>query len=164
NYIDHQVFAKLKMLSIQPSELCTDQEFIRRAYLDVCGILPTAEETRVFLASTEKGKRARLIDRLLERPEYADFWTLKWCDVIRMQCAKCHNHPFEKWTQDDYFSMAAFFARVKHKKDPTEPGATPPNAGAELVYLDRAGEVVQPRSGKTMPPKFMGGPVAQVLP
>ncbi len=60
--------------------------------------------------------------------------------------------------------MAAFFARVKHKKDPTEPGAAPPNAGAELVYLDRAGEVIQPRSGKTMPPKFMGGPVAQVLP
>jgi len=236
NSIDHQVFAKLKMLSIQPSELCTDQEFIRRAYLDVCGILPTAEETKAFLASADKDKRARLIDRLLERPEYADFWTLKWCDVlrsdrktiqvkgtyvyqnwlrdrieknvpfdqivrelltasgstysnpaanyyriaadpqnlaetttqlffgIRMQCAKCHNHPFEKWTQDDYFSMAAFFARVKHKKDPTELGATPPNAGAELVYLDRAGEVVQPRSGKTMPPKFMGGPVAQVLP
>jgi len=188
------------------------------------------------LASAEKDKRARLIDRLLERPEYADFWTLKWCDVlrsdrktiqvkgtyvyqnwlrerieknipfdqivrelltssgstysnpaanyyriaadpqnlaetttqlffgIRMQCAKCHNHPFEKWTQDDYFSMAAFFARVKHKKDPTEPGAMPPNAGAELVYLDRTGEIVQPRSGKTMPPKFMGGPVAQVSP
>jgi hypothetical protein len=234
NSIDHHVFAKLKMLSIQPSELCTDQEFIRRAYLDVCGILPTAEETRAFLASAEKDKRARLVDRLLERPEYADFWTLKWCDVlrsdrktiqvkgtyvyqnwlrgrieknipfdqivrelltasgntyanppanyyriaadpqnlaestaqlffgIRMQCAKCHNHPFEKWTQDDYYSMAAFFARVKHKKDPTEPGAAPPNAGAELVYLDRAGEVVQPRSGKAMPPKFMGGNVAEV--
>jgi hypothetical protein len=234
NFIDHHVFAKLKMLSIRASELCTDQEFIRRAYLDVCGILPTADETRAFLASTEKDKRARLIDRLLDRPEYADFWTLKWCDVlrsdrktiqvkgtyvyqnwlrtrieknlpfdqivrelltasgntyanppanyyriatdpqnlaesttqlffgIRMQCAKCHNHPFEKWTQDDYYSMAAFFARVKHKKDPIEPGAAPPNAGAELVYLDRAGEVVQPRSGKAMPPKFMGGPVAQV--
>jgi hypothetical protein len=236
NYIDRHVFAKLKMLSIQPSELCTDSEFIRRVYLDVCGILPTAEETSKFLASPEKDKRARLIDRLLERPEYADFWTLKWCDVlrsdrktiqvkgtyvyqnwlrerieknvpfdeivrelltasgstfanppanyyrvaadpqnlaetttqlffgIRMQCAKCHNHPFEKWTQDDYYSMAAFFARVKHKKDATEPGAGPQNLGAELVYLDRTGEVVQPRSGKTMPPKFMAGPVAPILP
>jgi hypothetical protein len=236
NYVDRHVFAKLKMMSIQPSDLCTDQEFIRRAHLDVCGILPTAEETSTFLASPEKDKRANLIDRLLERSEYADFWTLKWCDVlrsdrktiqvkgtfvyqnwlrariagnapfnqivrdlltasgstftnppanyyriaadpqnlaetttqlffgIRMQCAKCHNHPFEKWTQDDYYSMAAFFARVKQKKDPAEPGAAAPNAGGELIYLDRAGEVVQPRSGKTMPPKFMGGPVAQVLP
>jgi hypothetical protein len=236
NYIDRHVFAKLKMLSIQPSDLCTDSEFIRRVYLDVCGILPTAEETKNFLASPEKDKRARLVDRLLERPEYADFWTLKWCDVlrsdrktiqvkgtyvyqswlrerieknvpfdemvrelltasgstfanppanyyrvaadpqnlaetttqlffgIRMQCAKCHNHPFEKWTQDDYYSMAAFFARVKHKKDATEPGAGPQNLGAELVYLDRTGEVVQPRSGKTMPPKFMAGAVAPILP
>jgi len=234
NYIDRHVSAKLKMMSIQPSELCTDQEFIRRAYLDLCGILPTGEETATFLASTEKDKRARLIDRLLERPEYADFWTLKWCDVlrsdrktiqvkgtfvyqnwlrdriagntpfhqivrdlltssgstfanppanfyriaadpqnlaettaqlffgIRMQCAKCHNHPFEKWTQDDYYGMAAFFARVKGKKDPSDPGAAPPNAGAELIYLDRTGEVMQPRSGKAMPPKFMGGPVAPV--
>src|SRR5438128_3193292 len=78
NFIDHHVFAKLKMLSIRASELCTDQEFIRRAYLDVCGILPTAEETRAFLVSTEKDKRARLIDRLLDRPEYADFWHLQW--------------------------------------------------------------------------------------
>ncbi len=234
NYIDRHVSTKLKMMSIQPSELCTDQEFIRRAYLDLCGILPTGEETATFLASTEKDKRARLIDRLLERPEYADFWTLKWCDVlrsdrktiqvkgtfvyqnwlrdriagntpfhqivrdlltssgstfanppanfyriaadpqnlaettaqlffgIRMQCAKCHNHPFEKWTQDDYYGMAAFFARVKGKKDPSDPGAAPPNAGAELIYLDRTGEVMQPRSGKAMPPKFMGGPVAPV--
>jgi Protein of unknown function (DUF1553)/Protein of unknown function (DUF1549) len=236
NYIDHHVFAKLKMLSIPPSELCTDQEFVRRAYLDLCGVLPTAEETTTFLATPDKAKRAKLIDRLLDRPEYADFWTLKWCDVlrsdrktiqvkgthvyqnwlrerieknapfneivrdlltasgstytnppanyyrvaadpqnlaettcqlffgIRMQCAKCHNHPFEKWTQDDYYSMAAFFVRVKHKKDPTEPGAGPQTAGAELIYVDRAGEVMQPRSGQTMPPKFMGGPVAHVLP
>jgi hypothetical protein len=236
NYIDRNVFAKLNMLSIQPSELCTDQEFIRRACLDICGVLPSAEEANAFLGSKENDKRAKLIDRLLDRPEYADFWTLKWSDVlrsdrktiqvkgtfvyqnwlreqiaknrpfnqivselltstgstfsnppanyyriaadpqnlaettaqlffgIRMQCAKCHNHPFEKWTQDDYYSMAAFFARVKQKKDPSEPGAAAPNAGGELIYLDRTGEVVQPRSGKTMPPKFMGGPVAHLLP
>jgi hypothetical protein len=236
NYVDKFVFAKLKMLSIQPSELCTDQEFLRRVYMDTCGILPTAEETRAFLSSTDSNKRAKLIDELLERPEYADFWTLKWSDVfrstrktiqlkgthvfqkwmrnhvdkntpfdqvvhelltsngstfaspaanyyriardpttlaettaqlffgIRMQCAKCHNHPFERWTQDDYYSMAAFFARVKIRKDPYDPPAAgaPPNTAAEYIYTDRAGEVVQPRTGKTMPPRFMGGAVPEI--
>src|SRR5262249_231757 len=160
-------------------------------------------------------KRAKLIDVLLERPEYSDFWTLKWSDVlrssrkaiqikgiyvfqqwlrhhivnntgldevvrelitangstfqnppanycrtakapqnlaettaqlffgIRMQCAKCHNHPFERWTQDDYYSMAAFFARVKQKKDDMEPGPNPQTPGAEVIYSERAGEVTQ---------------------
>jgi hypothetical protein len=81
-----------------------------------------------------------------------------------MQCAKCHNHPFERWTQDDYYSTAAFFARVRQKKDPVEPGANPMVPGSEIVYSDRTGEVVQPRTGKVMPPKFMGGPVAVVPP
>jgi hypothetical protein len=233
NYIDRHVFAKLKMLSIPPSDVCSDEEFVRRAYMDICGVLPTADETRTFLASKDAGKRARLIDTLLERPEYADFWTLKWSDVlrstrknvklkgaftfqkwlrshvarnsgldrivtelltaggdtfanppanyyriardptslaettaqlffgIRMQCAKCHNHPFERWTQDDYYSMAAFFARVKQRKDPTDPAGAN-KEGAEFIYLDRAGEVVQPRTGKTMPPRFMGGTVPAI--
>jgi hypothetical protein len=237
NYVDKLVFNKLKMLSILPSDVCTDQEFVRRAYVDVCGILPTSEETKSFLNSTEPDKRAKLIDRLLERPEYADFWTLKWSDVlrsnrktiqlkgihvyqqwlrseiekntsfdqivrelltangstfanppanyyriardpqnlaettaqlffgIRMQCAKCHNHPFERWTQDDYYSMAAFFARVKQKRDKVEPGAGPQGVGAaEVIYSERSGEVVQPRTGKVMPPKFMGAGVATVPP
>jgi hypothetical protein len=235
NYVDHLVFEKLRILSIPPSDVCTDQEFVRRAYLDLCGIIPTMEETKEFLASTDRNKRARLIDRMLDRPEYADFWTLKWSDVlrssrktiqekgihvfqdwlhekilrntgfdeivrelltakgstfanppanyyriardpqnlaettaqlffgIRMQCAKCHNHPFERWTQDDYYSMAAFFARVKQKTDSAEPGTGPMKAGGgEVIYTDRAGEVVQPRTGKVMPPKFMGGGVANV--
>ncbi len=236
NYVDKHVFAKLKMLSIPPSDLCTDQEFIRRAYLDLCGILPTSKEVQTFLASTDPAKRAKLVDELLERPEYADFWTLKWSDVlrssrkaiqlkgifvfqewlrdhivrntpfdavvreiltasgstfanppanyyriakdpqnlaettaqlffgIRMQCAKCHNHPFERWTQDDYYSLAAFFARVRLKKDDLEPGTAPTAPGAEVVYSDRGGEVTQPRSGKVMAPKFMGGSVATVPP
>lgn len=236
NYVDKHVFAKLKMLSIQPSDLCTDQDFVRRAYLDLCGILPTPDETKAFLAGTDKDKRAKLIDSLLERPEYADFWTLKWSDVlrssrktiqikgihvyqqwlrshiakdtpfdqvvrelltadgstfenpaanfyrvaieptslsettaqlffgVRMQCAKCHNHPFERWTQDDYYSLAAFFARVRQKNDPVQPGAGPQNAGgAKVIYSERAGEVTQPRSGKVMPPKIMGRP-APVIP
>lgn len=234
NYIDQLVFAKLKLLSIQPSELCSDAEFIRRVYLDVCGILPTPAEVRTFLADGAKDKRQRLVDQLLQRPEYADFWTLKWADVlrnsrkalqvkgthtmqhwlrahlenntgldrivyelltangstfdnppasfyriardptslaettaqlffgIRMQCAKCHNHPFEKWTQDDYYSMAAFFARVKTKKDPSYQGSDPKVVASEFIYSERAGEVQQPRTGKAIPPKFMGGPVATV--
>jgi hypothetical protein len=234
NYVDQHVFSKLKMLSILPSDLCTDQEFVRRVYMDVCGVLPTSEETKAFLDSKDANKRARLIDTLLERPEYADFWTLKWSDVlrsnrktiqlkgihvlqkwvrthvekntpvdrmvhelltangntfsnppanyyriardptnlaettaqlffgIRMQCAKCHNHPFERWTQDDYYSMAAFFARVKQRKDPARPGA--PKDAAEVIYSDRGGEVIQPRTGKPIPPKFMGGSVPTIPP
>jgi hypothetical protein len=229
NYIDRHVFAKLKMLSILPSDLCADQEFLRRVYLDVCGILPTPQETRAFLENPARDKRAKLIDQLLERPEYADFWTLKWSDVlrssrktvqvkgtyvfqqwlrghiakntpfdavtrelltakgstfanppanyyriardptslaettaqlffgIRMQCAKCHNHPFERWTQDDYYSFAAFFARVKQKQDRDEPGTGNNGAnGAEFIYLTREGEVVQPRTNKAMPPRVPG--------
>jgi hypothetical protein len=238
NFVDKHIFAKLKMLSIQPSDVCTDQEFIRRAYLDLCAILPKPEEVKAFLADQNKDKRAKLIDTLLNKPEYADFWTLKWSDVlrsnrktiqmkgihvyqqwlkghissntgfdqivselvtasgstfanppanfyriardpqnlaettaqlffgIRMQCCKCHNHPFERWTQDDYYSLAAFFARVKQKKDNLEGGNDPNNkgAGAEVVYTDRAGEVTQPRTNKTMPPKFLGGAVPTVPP
>src|SRR5262249_1231636 len=83
---------------------------------------------------------------------------------IRMQCAKCHNHPFERWTQDDYYSMAAFFPRGKQKKDPMEPGANPQTAGGEIIYTERAGEVTQPRSNKVMAPKYMGGKVADIKP
>src|SRR5262249_47875333 len=155
-----------------PSGLCEDDEFVRRAFLDLCGVLPTSEEVKAFLANKEKDKRAKLIDALLERPEFADYWTMHWLDVlrsnrktiqgkgthvyptrlrkriarnapfdqvvrelltaegstsahpaanyyrvsadptnlaestaqlffgVRMQCAKCHNHPFERWTQD----------------------------------------------------------------
>ena len=236
NYVDQHAFAKLKLLSIPPSDLCSDADFVRRAYLDVCGILPTPEDVKKFLDDKAADKRAKLIDALLDRPEYADFWTLKWSDVlrsnrktiqikgihvfqtwvrdhivknapfdemvrelitasgstfanppanyyriardpqnlaettvqlffgIRMQCAKCHNHPFERWTQDDYYSMAAFFARVKQKKDPMEPGATAQVPGAEIIYSERSGEVTQPRTLKIMQPKFMGGPIANIAP
>jgi hypothetical protein len=237
NYVDRHVFAKLKMLSIPPSGLCTDADFIRRASLDLCGILPTADEVRSFLANKDPKKREKLIDALLARPEYADFWTLKWSDVlrsnrktiqvkgthlmqewlrghlikntgfdtmvaelltgsgstfsnapanyyriakepqdlaettaqlffgVRMQCAKCHNHPFEKWTQDDYYSLAAFFARVKRKPDPAQPGTNPKKKdGGEIIYVARSGEVTQPRTSQVMAPRFLGGEVAKVPP
>jgi hypothetical protein len=227
NFVDKHAFAKQKMLNILPSEVCTDAEFIRRAYMDVCGVLPTAPEVRQFLQSDDPQKRIKLVDSLLDRPEYADLWTLKWSDVfrstrktikvkgthvfqswmrkhiekntgwndvieqmltasgstfsnppanyyriareptalaettaqlffgVRMQCAKCHNHPFERWTQDDYYSLAAFFARVKQREDPIEKG-TQKKAEAEFIYLARTGEVIQPRTGKVMPPGFLG--------
>ncbi len=234
NYVDKHVFAKLKMLSIPTSDVCSDDEYIRRAYLDLCGILPTADEVRKFLADRAPNKRAALVDTLLERPEYADFWTMKWSDVfrssrktiqvkgthvfhkwlrnrfekdtgfdgvvrdlitasgstyanppasyyriardsqnlaettaqlffgIRMQCCKCHNHPFERWTQDDYYSLAAWFARVRQKNDPREPGPAANVVGGEVIYSDRAGEVTQPRTGKQMAPKFLGGDVPTI--
>jgi hypothetical protein len=226
NYIDKHAFAKMKMLQILPAGLCSDDEFIRRASLDATGSLPTTDEVRQFLADQDAAKRAKLIDTLLEKPTFYDFWTLKLADVlrsnrkaiqekgvhvfqrwirdslvsdkpfdqfvrellvaegnsyrnpavnyyrvsrdpqnsvettaqlfmgVRIQCAKCHNHPFEKWTQNDYYGLAAFFARVKYKpgQEPTE----------EVVYVDRAGEVTQPRTGQQMAPKFLGGGIAEV--
>src|SRR5207248_1236348 len=91
NYIDHYVFAKLQQMRILPSELCTDNEFIRRAYLDAIGILPTPAEVQKFLADPSPERRAKLIDELIgdpdkgipSRSEYADFWTLKWADLLR---------------------------------------------------------------------------------
>lgn len=234
NYVDKHVFAKLKMLSIAPSDVCNDAEFVRRVYLDVLGVMPTADEVRKFLADKTATKRSKLIDALLERPEYADFWTMKWSDVlrssrktiqvkgthvfqswlrtnikddvgfdkvvreliasngststnpaanyyriardaqnlaettaqlffgIRMQCAKCHNHPFERWTQDDYYSMAAWFARVKQRKDPRESGTAPNVIASEIIYSERGGEVTQPRTGKVMAPKFLGAEIPTI--
>ena len=236
NLVDKHVFAKLRLMTIQPSDLCTDSEFIRRAYLDLCGLLPTTEEAVKFLADKSPNKRAELIDALLQRPEYADFWALKWSDVlrsnrktiqvkgvtafqiwlrenlakntpldriikelltangstfsnppanyfriakdptnlaettaqlffgIRMQCAKCHNHPFEAITQDDYYSTAAWFARVKTKRDVESAGANPKNAAAEIVYVARNGEVTQPRSNQVMAPKFLKGATPTIPP
>ncbi len=242
NYVDRHVFAKLRLLGIAPSELCSDEEFVRRVYLDVCGILPTASETRAFLVSKDVDRRARLIDALLARPEYADFWTHRWLDVlrvsrksvqlegarayqawlgkevrddtpfdqvvramltsaghsykdapanfycvvptpleaskdkhylqkdlaeaagqlflgIRLQCARCHNHPYERWTQDDYYGLAAFFTQLKrervgtpYKKD--RPDYRPMTISAEL----NAPEMTHPDTGKVVPPRFPGGP------
>ncbi len=237
NFIDRYVFAKLRQMTILPSDLCTDSEFVRRAYLDACGRMPTAGEARAFLADPDPRKRDKLIDKLVTLPEFADFWALKWADVlrssrktiqakgsygfqlwlrekiatntpideivrelltatgntyanppanyyriakdpqslaeataqlflgVRMQCAKCHNHPFEKWTQDDYYGFAAVFARVKTKPEPGGPAKPAPNApAAEVVAVARDGEVTQPRTGKTMKPHFPGAGDADVKP
>jgi hypothetical protein len=216
NEIDRLVDIKLKQLQYAPAELCNDAEFLRRVSLDVTGLLPKIEETRAFLASDDPHKRSALIDRLLEKPEFAKFWALKWGDWLRLtgkrigneavfkyhrwienalrdnmpydqfarellassgstlanppanfyrtaadmhecvetfsqlflgarlQCAKCHNHPFERWTQDNYYGLAAFFDRVQRKKS-ARPGET-------FVWYSDAGEVVQPRTGEKMKP------------
>jgi hypothetical protein len=216
NYVDKFVFDKLKQLQILPSDVCTDEEFVRRVYLDVIGELPTVAESQAFLADADPQKRAKLIDALLERPEFADFWALKWADLlrlrnnkvtttgvpkfhhwvvqawrtnmpydefarellmadgstfdnppanffrtaadtndctettsqlflgIRIQCAKCHNHPFERWTQDNYYGIGAFFNRVQRKQS-----ARPEEL---VVWVARGGEVTQPRTGKQMKP------------
>jgi hypothetical protein len=223
NPIDRAVFAKLNRMRIPPSELCSDREFIRRIYLDVLGVLPTPDEVRDFLADSPRARRDDVIDRLLVRPEFYDFWALKFADVlrsngrliqtkgayvfhrwireclernlpldqlvrelltsdgstfknpaanyyrisrdpesavettaqlflgVRIQCAKCHNHPFERWTQDDYYGFAAFFSQIGRKK-----GNLPDE---EVVYATGSGDVNQPRTGRKMKPKALGGPV-----
>ena len=93
NHIDELVYAKLKSLGIPPSELATDQDFLRRVYLDEIGVLPTAKEAREFLADRSPDKRAKLIDRLLHRDEYADFWALKWSDLLRIKS----EYPVRVW-------------------------------------------------------------------
>ena len=86
NKIDEFVFAKLRKLGIPPSELCSDQEFLRRVYLDLLGLLPTPDEARAYLADSDPQKRSKLVDRLLERDEdFADFWALKWADLLRIK-------------------------------------------------------------------------------
>ena len=225
NFIDTLTFAKLRTMTIQPSALSGDSDFVRRATLDAVGRLPTPDEARAFLVDQSPDRRAKLVERLLTLPEFADFWAMKWADVlrssrktmqakgsygfqlwlrdklladepldavvrelltasgntyanppanfyraakdplalaestaqlflgVRMQCAKCHNHPSEKWTQDDYYGLAAVFARVGRKP---AAGVLPKDAAtsAEVILSLRAGEVSQPRTSKVMKPRF----------
>jgi hypothetical protein len=233
NFVDRHVFAKLRQLRQIPSSLCSDSVFLRRAFLDTLGVLPTVDETRRFLADTRSDRRERLIDSLLERPEFNDFWALKWSDLLRveektldrkgvqlfhdwlrqcfsdrmplnemareliasrgstysqpasnyyralrdphtraeataqvflglrLQCAKCHNHPFDAWTQTDYHSLAAFFARVDYRivennrKDKFDKHEFD---GEQIVFMARTGEAKHPRSGEVLAPRFPGTP------
>jgi Protein of unknown function (DUF1553)/Protein of unknown function (DUF1549) len=231
NFIDGHVFAKLKLLQIPPSELSSDAQFCRRVYLDVIGLVPTPEEVVTFLTDRRLDRRARLIDALLEQPEYVDFWALKWADRlgcnqrftgvkgaisfhrwirdqialnvpldqfvrtivtakgpnftyppasfyrrirnpedavetvsqvfmgVRVGCAKCHNHVAERWTQDDYYGMAAFFSQVKYKNGPQNFALYNKE---ETVYLVSDSEVRQPRTGVVMKPKPLGDEPVEV--
>ena len=226
NYIDQHVHQKLRQLQFIPSGMCSDQEFIRRIYLDVIGVLPTVEEVTAFLEDTGEDRRARLVDSLLDRDEYASFWAFRWGDLlklnkkkitdegmhkyyrwlvevfeknvpvdefsrelltadgstfsnppanyyrtsvgmnecvettaqlfmgVRIQCAKCHNHPFERWTQDDYYGMAAFFNRIQQKEST--------RSGELVVWTKHSGEVTQPRTGQSMKPTLpRAGPIEE---
>jgi len=216
NYVDDLVLRKLASLRIPPSPLCTDEEFIRRAYLDAAGILPKPEELRVFLTDKRADKRARLIETLLDRSEFVDYWTYKWSDLLLLStrklsqpemwafyqfirqsvaqnkpwdqfardvltasgstldngaanyfvlhkdvtelteatsvtflgmsltCARCHNHPLEKWTQDQYWEMANLFARVALKNGD--------RSGEVVVQALPAGDVPHPRRGVPLAP------------
>ncbi|MBH56095.1 MAG: cell surface protein [Planctomycetaceae bacterium] len=227
NYIDTHMHNKFKNLRIIPSELCTDEEFIRRVTLDVTGRLPTVDEYNAFLADVDPKKRDKLVDELLTRKEFVEIWVMKWAELLtirttnqisyksmllyytwlqervannvpmnvmvqellgsnggtfanaatnyyqnetntlkvaenvaqvfmgmRMQCAQCHNHPFDRWTMDDYYSFAAFFSQIGRKRgeDPRE----------IIVFNSGSGEVRHPVGNRVMAPKFLGGETPDV--
>ena len=221
NYVDEAIHAKLRKLRIAPAAVCDDATFVRRVYLDLLNVLPEPREVRAFLADARKDKRARLVDRLLRRPEFPDVWAMQWAEAlriesrrleakgmhvytnwlrkafhddvpfdkvvhelltssggaftvpptnfflverdpkliaenvaqvflgVRLQCAQCHNHPFERWTMDDYYGFAAFFGRVGNKRgeDPRE----------RIVFSRGSGEVRNVRTGRNSAPRFLGG-------
>lgn len=226
NFIDDHVLAKLKSLNIPPSPRSSDSEFIRRAFLDTIGVLPTSDEVRAFLADESPDKRDRLVDELLTRPEFVDYWAYKWSDLLLLsgerlrpqalksfyafirqnvadntpwdefvrqivlakgstfdngaanfyalhqdpldmaettsmaflgmsiQCAHCHDHPLEKWTNNDYYGFASLFARVRGKG---WGGDFRSGDGHRVIFLDDESELIQPRTGKPQPPKPLDG-------
>src|SRR5437763_14215273 len=99
--------------------------------------------------------------RRLRDPEVRAEETAQLFLGVRLQCARCHNHPGERWTQDDYHGLAAFFARIRYRDGPF---FIQKYDKEETVYLARSGEVVHPRTGQVLPPRFLGGPVAEVGP
>lgn len=228
NYVDELVQAKWKQLGLRPARLTSDTEFIRRVSLDLTGVLPKEQDITAFVSDASVDKRSKLIDRLLETPEYVDFWTLKWGDLlrvtrngmgakpmwnfhnwlrnnlqnnrpvdqivreillargqpnreavsgfykmantpeeraeavsvgfmgIRIGCARCHHHPFEKWGQEDYYGLAAFFARLDSKPDGDYGVRWAEYAGAAL-RLAPSGFMRNPRTHKVVYPKVPDG-------
>ena len=226
NQIDHHINETLKQLRLAPSPPCSESTFIRRAFLDTIGRLPTAEEVCRYLDDEAPQKRERLVDLLLARPEYIDYWAYKWSDVflvsgrklrpaalqsyadwirnrvaentpwnevvyqvltatgssiengatnfyavhqdpetmaentcqaflsLSINCAKCHNHPLEKWTNDQYYAFANLFARVRAKG---WGGDTRNGDGKRTVFSTSHGDLIQPRTGKVQPPTPLDG-------
>jgi hypothetical protein len=223
NFIDELVLKKLTALRLAPAPACDDATFIRRLFLDAMGIVPNAEETNAFVADGAPDKRDRLIDAVLARSEFADYWAYKWSDLLlvtgarltptnlnayyaairkavvsntpwdqfarevvtatgstvdngftnfyslhqdpedmaetvsqaflglSINCAKCHNHPLEKWTNDQYYGMANLFARVRAK-------GLAGNGDVRVVYSDIRGELLQPSRGQPQPPRPLDAP------
>ncbi len=227
NVVDKHTATKWRSLGISPSDLCTDEQFIRRVFLDITGTLPSPAEILAFVADKDPAKRDKLVDRLVDTPEYSYFFANKWADVLRVKrrnqaaraygtfafhtwireavaddkpydefvreilcaigdesktppafwyrevqtpenfvddvsqvflgqrlaCANCHHHPYEKWSQDDYWGVAAFYGRVG-KKNITVPGQ--PNQGQnsrQALYVKPSGNVTNKRTGQTAPMK-----------
>jgi hypothetical protein len=235
NYIDTLVFDKLRKLHMAPSDLCSDEAFLRRAYLDLIGLPPSRDEYDRFVADADPNKRAKLIDALIDRAEFVDMWAMKWGEMLRVraannqpqygrdakamwsyaawvhdqmirnrplnefvadliagsgsnftsptanlytaterltpqktaediaqvflgqriQCAQCHNHPFDRWTMDDYYGFASFFAGVNLKRGVE---------GREVIVFNNnaANTVEHPVDGRRMKPKFLGGDAPSV--
>jgi hypothetical protein len=222
NPIDPLIFRKLRELGVEPSEACTDSEFARRSSFDICGILPNPAEVIAFEKDADPEKRAKWVEALTERPEYADLFAMKWSAIlknrrafgtvsqpgtfafhgwvrqsiaenkpydqfvaeivaargepsvnpavlwyrqvdtmearvddtaqlflgIRIQCARCHHHPYERWSQDDYYGFASLFTRIGNKgDDPSNP----------RLYVLPTGLATNPITGKQKPPKPLGG-------
>jgi hypothetical protein len=222
NYIDNLVYEQLKLLQFLPSPTCADEVFLRRVYLDVTGLLPTVDETKAFRGDGDPHKRARLIDRLLDSPEYGKFWAQREADLlgvnpqrlsdkgaklyhawiaesvaknipydrfvramltatgdtyanpptnyyraagdtisaaettsqlflgVRIACAKCHNHPYERWTQDNYYGIAAIFNGGQRKQDKADKRAR--GDGPFTIAMIQSAQMRQPRTGQTMKP------------
>lgn len=234
--IDELVAAKWERMKIEPSGLCTDEEFVRRVHLDLTGLPPRSDRVKSFLADKRptREKRDALIDELIGSPEYVDFWTNKWSDMLqvnskflggagatsfrdwirkeieantpydefsykiltatgsnkdnpaasyykilrepaeimentthlflatRFNCNKCHDHPFERWTQDQYYETAAYFAQTGLERDTKN--AAKANIGGsavegakplyEIVKDKPEGEIKHERTGETQPPAF----------
>ncbi len=235
--VDRYTHKQWQQLGIVPSELCSDEQFIRRASLDITGTLPTPAQIKEFLADKAPDKRDRLIDRLVDTPEYSYYFANRWADLlrvrrgknvnrafgtfafhnwiraslaadkpyndfareilgavgdetkcpptvwykdlkdpeqfvddscqlflgVRMACAQCHHHPYEKWSQDDYWGMAAFFGRVARKVAP-QPGVVVQGQQnqRQVIYIKSTGNVKNKRTGKTAIMKALDGPALEV--
>ncbi len=228
NYVDTAVNERLHRLRIAPSGLCTDEEYVRRVYIDVVGLYPQPAEIQAFLGDSRPDKRSQLVDVLLQRKEFTELWVMKWSELLqirsginggnnqppfyknallyynwlaerigrnqplneivadllaanggtvsnppvnfyqteldklklsenvaqvfmgmRIQCAQCHNHPFDRWTMNDYYGFNAFFAQIgrKNTDDPQE----------VIIFNNKSGESQHFLTKANMKPKFLGG-------
>ena len=233
NYIDQLANEKLHKLRILPSGKTPDDEFLRRVFIDVTGVMPKPSDVRAFMADTNPKKRDLLIDSLLQRKEFTELWVMKWSELLqvrsgvnnntapfyknallyynwlqdkiaknqplneivvdllsasggtvsnppvnyyqteidpikvtenvaqvfmgmRIQCAQCHNHPFDRWTMNDYYGFKSFFTQIGRKQtdDPQE----------VIIYNSKGGDARHPVTNAVVPPKFLGGSAPQMKP
>jgi hypothetical protein len=223
NFIDGHVYRRLSQLNIVPAEVCDDATFLRRVFLDLIGTLPTLHETQAFLSDTRADRRMQLVDTLLKRPEFDDYWALKFADLlrvdrqalghknayrqfqwihrslaeqkpldqlareivtaegplaehpagyffsttgspgksasavsqvflgVRIECAECHHHPYDRWSQTDYYGMTAYFAQLQRK----------PSTFGEVLFASGDPATTHPRTGQNIPAHALGQPMPE---